>query len=803
MKSIVLFLSIVAIGFIKPYASSAQSRQQDSLALVDLYNSTDGPHWSNNTNWLSNFPIDQWRAVRLTGDRVSQLFLGNNGLNGTLPASLGNLTALTSLNLQGNNLRGAVPAIPNSAAMLIDVRNNLLSFQGMDAIVAAGGRFFYNPQANFPITVSGGTLSASAAGIPSNNSYKWYRNDTLVATKTGDANFTPPVPGNYFVRISNAAAPALILYGSDTTGAVVKDSLALVDLYNSTNGPSWNTSTNWLTGAPLNTWFGVRRNNLKRVSGLDLRNNHLAGTIPSSVGHLFDLTSFQVYNNQLGDSVPNTFSLIPYLDTFNIARNLFQGNIPFTISLLGAFDLSDNRFNFGGLEPFAQRYPSYLFYSPQAALPLHAKDSLLSVSAGGTLSNNRYKWYLDGTLVADRVGDSTFIITHDTGPGNYSVTVANAVATATTLSSETKEILYQAILAPVTTSVSKTFTGTETVDVTDPAHERILTITPTAGGNTLNGDVASMVTIEPAVALFHGQPYVQRHYDVTPAVNPSTAQAIITLYFTQAEFDSYNTYVIVNNLAIPLLPTSGIDNGNLRIMQLHGSFTGNSAPGNYSDNSLVMITPAVAWDARNSWWTVTFPVTGFSGFFISTVNFALPLTLLQFTASHQQGGNLLQWSTAAEINTASFVIERSSNGTAFSEAGTVAASSTTGNHSYRFEDKNYFTGKVYYRLRMTDRDGHYTYSKILALSSGNPITELSVYPNPVHATATVVFTTNIAGKYTVRVTDMGGKTIKTLTLSFVSGANLVSVDMSGYNSGNYLVTVQSDSQQYSKMLHKY
>ncbi|MBX2922196.1 MAG: hypothetical protein KF746_08395 [Chitinophagaceae bacterium] len=40
----------------------AQVNVQDSLALVDLYNSTDGPDWVQNANWLAG-PVSTWHGV--------------------------------------------------------------------------------------------------------------------------------------------------------------------------------------------------------------------------------------------------------------------------------------------------------------------------------------------------------------------------------------------------------------------------------------------------------------------------------------------------------------------------------------------------------------------------------------------------------------------------------------------------------------------------------------------------------------------------------------------------------------------
>lgn len=82
---------------------------QDSLALVALYNATNGPNWANKTNWLTG-PVSTWQSITVTAGRVTQINLASNGLSGTLPAELGNLTNLISLYLNTNQLTGSIPA---------------------------------------------------------------------------------------------------------------------------------------------------------------------------------------------------------------------------------------------------------------------------------------------------------------------------------------------------------------------------------------------------------------------------------------------------------------------------------------------------------------------------------------------------------------------------------------------------------------------------------------------------------------------------------------------------------------------
>ena len=83
----------------------------DRAALVALYNATNGANWTNSANWLSNRPLGAWHGVTTDADRrVTALNLRANGLSGSIPSELGNLTNLTHLYLVGNQLSGCIPA---------------------------------------------------------------------------------------------------------------------------------------------------------------------------------------------------------------------------------------------------------------------------------------------------------------------------------------------------------------------------------------------------------------------------------------------------------------------------------------------------------------------------------------------------------------------------------------------------------------------------------------------------------------------------------------------------------------------
>jgi hypothetical protein len=137
-----------------------------------------------------------------------------------------------------------------------------------------------------------------------------------------------------------------------------------------------------------------------------------------------------------------------------------------------------------------------------------------------------------------------------------------------------------------------------------------------AGASPFAATAAGHVFIDSAIRSFNAQPYVQRHYDLSSTTG-TTGSAQLTLYATQAEFDAYNSFVSSSGLSLPLLPTSGTDNGNIRITQYSGA-SATRLPGSYSPGAATLITPSASWNAAMNWWELSFPVNGFSGFFIHT-----------------------------------------------------------------------------------------------------------------------------------------------------------------------------------------
>ena len=284
----------------------------------------------------------------------------------------------------------------------------------------------------------------------------------------------------------------LLVYAPPLKGVAqinLRDSLALVDLYDSTNGANWKNRGNWKTLLPVNTWSGVTVTN-NRVTGLWMVGNngngivpatfknldsmlsiylidngftgnllsyisnfkeiisiHLAeqflGPFPDSLGYLPKLKSIYIYGPGCTGPIPASFGNLTSLRFLDVSYSAHSGDFPAEeLSNLNfgpdSLILSANRYTFKELEPLVAKFilrnkENVLVYNNQPNIPTSQYNGRVAVSAGGVLAHNTYSWYKEGTgLVAAIVGDSTYRMLT---PGTYHALVTNSVATKLTLNS--------------------------------------------------------------------------------------------------------------------------------------------------------------------------------------------------------------------------------------------------------------------------------------------------------------------------------------------------------------------------------
>ena len=290
--------------------------------------------------------------------------------------------------------------------------------------------------------------------------------------------------------------------------------------------------------------------------------------------------------------------------------------------------------------------------------------------------------------------------------------------------------------------------------------------------------------------------YGARQYDIEPLINASTSTANITLYYMQSEFDDYNTRAVDSGQTmLPLNSTDATGISNLVIRQFHGTGT---APGNYTgpaaseDFSTPYLGFSVIWNSANSWWEVTVPVTGFSGFYLTTKKASAPLAigLNYFKGVQVDKKNLLNWKVNCTSAQAKFEIQRSADGQHFTTIGNITADQARCSQPFDFTDDNPKSGANYYRIRIIDIDGKDAYSNTILLSlKTSRFDMMSLIPNIIqNENTSLKINAFEKGEMNIVVSDFSGRKISAQTIALQPGLNQTVINTSVLASGVYQVT---------------
>jgi PKD repeat protein len=166
---------------------------------------------------------------------------------------------------------------------------------------------------------------------------------------------------------------------------------------------------------------------------------------------------------------------------------------------------------------------------------------------------------------------------------------------------------------------------------------------------------------------------------------------------------------------------------------------------------------------------------------------ALPVNLVVFTAIKNNTSNLLQWTTAQEINSSYFEIQRSKDAINFSAIAQInAAGNSTAATDYSFADNKPANGENYYRLRIVNKDGSYVYSAIKSINDA-VIFSAKIYPDPVKSLLTLNLNNDAAGNLQMQITDVNGKIIFSNQIFIPEGLSAQTINTTSLSNGIYYV----------------
>ncbi len=367
-----IFLTIL---FLSNYFSINGSAQRsiipnDSLALIEIYQFTNGNNWSN--PWRLNQKVTTWNGVTIENQRVVALNLSNRRLVGQLPSSLNTLSELRDLNISSNNLTGdlymltslsSLKSFNMAATKYKDSYGNVPSIFGQMRQLTA----LNIAQNGFTAPISDTTgffllTNLEELYIHSNRFTAVMQNEfgnfrKLKKFHLANNRFSGTLPtslrnltqleefylaNNYFNSdlgeiISVMPKLRVLSAASNRFG---RDRKIPLSVYNLTRLTYLDLANNEYT-----FFIHPRISQLQNLQTLLLNNNKLSQNIPISMGELSKLITCNLSHNLLENKIPILLYYLPSLKTLNLSYNQLKDHLPTGLplpSVLSYLDLSHN-----------------------------------------------------------------------------------------------------------------------------------------------------------------------------------------------------------------------------------------------------------------------------------------------------------------------------------------------------------------------------------------------------------------------------------------------------------------------------
>ncbi len=270
---------------------------------------------------------------------------------------------------------------------------------------------------------------------------------------------------------------------------------------------------------------------------------------------------------------------------------------------------------------------------------------------------------------------------------------------------------------------------------------------------------------------------MNKTFHVVPTTNNASGNYIISLYYTQAEINGWQSATGQSVTNIELIKTA--------------NQTSLVTPANPAGaGTLVTGSPIVSTLGTNTALTYNF-TTGFSGFGAGVVGTLLPVGLIDLQGQLTNENVVLNWTTSSEVNTKEFDVERSYDGNNFVKIGSVAAAgNSTVAQNYVFKDPDIAQQDNYYRLKEVDVDDASAYSKVVLVDRTNADGAFKVMNNPFTIAIDVQFGKQTSGSVETKLLDITGKELYH-NINGTPGMTAMHIDLSGKNlsAGMYILEV--------------
>ena len=243
-------------------------------------------------NWSADTALHGWDGITVAGTpaRVTELRLPRKSLTGSIPAELGNLSALLKLRLNGNRLTGAIPL-------------ELANLTNLTHLYLRGSLHTYT-----------GCVPKGLSTVATND---------IDQVDLPECASTAPCATEG--AVANVAAN-LNLIADCTVLLAAKGVLEGADIL-------FRDRLNWSVSRPLGQWEGVTVQGA-RVTQLHLEYKRLRGTIPAGLGELTGLTELGLADNRLTGTIPPALGRLTRLQLLSLVGNELRGALPAELGAL-------------------------------------------------------------------------------------------------------------------------------------------------------------------------------------------------------------------------------------------------------------------------------------------------------------------------------------------------------------------------------------------------------------------------------------------------------------------------------------
>lgn len=372
--------------------------------------------------------------------------------------------------------------------------------------------------------------------------------------------------------------------------------------------------------------------------------------------------------------------------------------------------------------------------------------------------------------------------------------------------------LYSIYDGPPYTSVVATqpaVTGNNWIDFVTGG-KLIASINPN-GQNLGSTDVQTYIHTG-AIRMNTGQYYHNRNITIKPTTVNLSDSATVRFYFLDSE-----TEALINATGCTgcSKPSTAYQLGITKYSSVVDAIENGSLADNIGENYL-FITPAnVIKVPFDKGYYAEFKVKDFSEFWLNNGGInndqALPVELISFTAKKNSNNVDIEWITGSENNTSHFEVELAKGNEEYRQNHFVKIGEVQGQGNssaeqyYRFTDEeNNKQGVRYYRLKMVDHDGQFTYSPVRAVVFDEEI-KWQVYPNPSSGIFNLVYQADEGETVTVKIHDINGKLVRQIRLTATAFIQKSTIDLGGpqFAPGMYMLEVKAgDKKQVFRLLKR-